>query len=288
MTEIQPQKSGSIFDVKWNDAGELPTVKEYRTLCVPSLLSLLFGLLTPLVLAHWGFVFIPILALVLAFFALNLIARSDGMQFGKPFAWAAIFLSLGFITSYFSLWEAYKGRVIREAVVFGGSYFELLARAENDPALDILSIRDMQSPYWQRSAAPLEERWKALEKDMFSQEEMSSFAEDRLLRTLMALGDKAKVTFYKVKSYANDPGHNNDYVTLVYAVTYENDTGEKETFFIDLNVKRFCGEDATSVANQKKKMAGWGVQGMKGPVLPKEFERKEPVSQEEVVVMESF
>jgi len=275
MTETERQKSGSIFDVRWNDAGELPTVKEYRTLCIPSLLALLFGLLAPLVLTHWGFVFIPILSLVLAFFALHLIARSDGMQFGKPFVWAAIFLSLCFVTANFSLQEAYKSRVIREAIEFSGSYFDRIAREKEDPTRDILSIRDMQSPYWQRSAAPLEDRWKAFEKDMFSQEDMSMFAEDRLLRTLMELGDNAKATYYKVKSHAYDRGHQMDYVTLVYAVTYKNDNKDVETFFVDLTVKRIQGEDTTTVANQKKKMAGWGVQGMKGPVLPKEFGGKE-------------
>ena len=273
MTETQ--KSGSIFDVKWNDAGELPTVKEYRTLCIPSLLALLFGLFVPLVLVNWGFMFIPILSLILAFFALYLIAASDGMQFGKPLAWSAIFLSLCFVTANFSLQAAYKSRMIREAVDFSGSYFELIARTKNDPTLDILSIRDMQSPYWQRSVAPLEDQWKTLEKSEFAQEDLPSTTEDTLLRTLMILGNNAKATFYMVKSYVHDRGHDNDYVTLVFAVTYENDKKEKETFFVDLTVKRSLGEEETTVANQKKKMAGWGVQSMKGPVLPKEFGGKE-------------
>ena len=275
MTETQPQKSGSIFDVKWNDAGELPTVKEYRTLCLPSLLALLFGLLSPLVLTHWGFVFLPILSLALAFFSLYLIANSEGMQFGKPLAWVAIFLSLSLVTANFSLWEAYKSRMILEARDFAGSYFDLIARVKNDPGLDILSIRDMQSPYWRRSTASLEDRWKAIEKDMFAQEDMSMVTEDRLLRTLMALGDRARVTFYQIKSYTCDRREQVDYVTLVYAVTCENDLKETETFFVELTVKRLQGEDATTVAGQKKKMGGWGVQNMKGPVLPKEFSDKE-------------
>ena len=271
MTEHQQQKSGSIFDVKWNDASELPTVTEYRTICVPSLLALLFGLLTPLVMLHWGFVFLPILALSLAFYALYLIAHSDGMRFGRPLAWMAIFLSFCFVVANLSLWEAYKSRLFNEAIEFAGSYFELVARAKDDPAIDILTIRDMRVLYWQRSVAPLEDRWKAFEKDEFAQEDLSIFTSDITLRTLMALGNEAKVTFYKVKSYACDKGKNEDYVTLVYAVTYDNDNKEKETFFANLTVKRNQGEDTTTVANQKKKMGGWTVQGVKGPATPKEF-----------------
>ncbi len=274
MTETQPQKSGSLFDVKWNEASEIPTSREYRTISVPSLLAFLIGLLSPLVLINWGFVFLPLLALILAFVALYGIAKSEGMRFGRPLAWTAIFLSLCFVVMNFSLWEAYKSRVTREAIEFAGSYFDVLARSKDDPEIDLLKIRDMQTAYWGRSVAPSENRWKAMEKDMMGQEDLGMFAQDILMRTLMALGDKAKPTFYKVKSHAYDKGHNSDYVTLVYAVTYDNDSGEKETFFIDLTVKRFQGEDTTTVANKKTKMGGWAVQGMKGPVLPKEFEDK--------------
>jgi len=271
MTETQRQKSGSIFDVKWNDASEFPTVAEYRTISVLSLLALLFGLLTPLVMLNWGFVFLPILSLILAFLALSSIANSDGMRFGRPLAWTAIFLSLCFVVTNFTLWEGYKSRMIIEAIDFAGNYFEVIA----EPDIDILKIRDMQSPYWQRSAAPLEDRWKAMDKDMFGQEDLSMFTTDITLRTLMALGDRAKPTFYMVKSYSYDKGHGIDYVILVYAVTYESDNKETETFFVELTVKRMRGEDPNTVANKKTKLAGWGVQSMKGPVLPKEFGGKE-------------
>ena len=273
MTESQ--KTGSIFDVKWNDASEFPTVAEYRTISVPSLLALLFGLLSPLVLINWGFVFLPTLSLIFAFYALYVIAHSEGMRFGRPLAWLAIFLSLSLVVANFSLWEAYKSRMTREAIEFAGSYFELVARSKDDPKVDILTIRDMRSPYWQRSVALLEDRWKALEKDMFSQEDLSSFVSDTTLRTLMALGNQAKATYYTVKSYTYDKGHNTDYMTLVYAVTYQNDNQEKETFFVNLTVKRTKGEDTTTVANQKKKMSGWAVEGIKGPVTPQEFGGKE-------------
>ena len=275
MTETQPDKSGSIFDIRWNDAGETPTVAEYRTLCVPSLLALLFGLLTPLVMLNWGFVFIPILSLILALYALYVIAHSDGMRFGRPLAWMAIFLSFCFVAANLSLWEAYKSRLILEARDFAGSYFELIARTKDDPTIDILTLRDMQSPYWGRSVTPLEDRWKTLAKDEFAQESLSMITSDLTLRTLMALGAGAKATFYKVKSYACDKSRHEDFVTLVYAVTYENDNKDKETFFVDLTVKRNQGEDTTTVANQKKKMGGWSVQGMKGPATPKEFGGKE-------------
>jgi len=272
MTESQSSKSGSLFDIKWNDTNEIPSAAEYRTLSISCLLALLLGLLSPLVLINWGFVFIPIFAIVLAAIGLVVIANSEGMRFGKPLAWSAIFLSICFVTMNVTLWEAYKSRVIREAIDFAGSYFEIYNRSPEAGKLDIFHVQDMQIPYWRRSTAPLEDRWKALDKDMMSQEDMSAFAEASEMRTLMALGNRAVPTYYSVKSYIYDTSNNIDYVTLIYAITYETDTKEKETFFLELTVKRIQGEDVTTIASQKKKMGGWAVHSLKKSDVPMEFE----------------
>ena len=264
-------KTDSVFDMKWNEADEVPPVTEYRTICVTGLLALLLGLLSPLVMISWGAVFLPILAMVLAFLALYSIEQSDGTKFGRPAAWAALFLSLCFIVLTFVLWETYKSRMVREAIEFGGSYFELVAREKDDPEIDLLKVRDMNSPYWLRSKASLEDRWRAIEKDMFTQEDLDATAGDECLRTLMALGQDAKATFYKVENYRYDTQNAMDYVTLVYAVTYPGQAGEKETFFVQLVLKRHRGEDTTTIANKKNKMGGWGVGQLRGPILPKEF-----------------
>lgn len=263
-------KTGSIFDVKWNETDEVPTITEYRSLCVPALLALLCGLLSPLVLISWGFVFVPIFALVLSFWSLFSIERSDGMKFGRPLVWIAVFLSLCFVVLNISLWESYKSRMIREAMEFGAGYFELIAREKDDPEIDILNIRDMRAPYWQRSVAPSENRWKALEKDMFAQEDLPTTTNDQCLRTLMALAQNAKATYYMTDQYYYD-SKNIDHVRLTYAITYDNDANEKETFFVQLAVKRIRGEDPATVGGKKKKMAGWCVESLKGPVLPKGF-----------------
>ena len=272
MTESQPPKSGSLFDIKWNETTEIPSVAEYRTLSIPCLLALLLGLLSPLVLIHWGFVFLPIFAIVFAAIGLVGIANSEGMRFGKPLAWSAIFLSICCVVMNVTLWEAYKSRVIHEAIDFAGSYFEIYHRGPDDEKLDLFQVQDMQAPYWRRSTAPFEDRWKALDKDMMSQEDMSAFAEALEMRTLMALGNRAVPTYYSVKSYIYDTSNNIDYVTLIYAITYETDTKEKETFFLELAVKRTRSEDTTTIANQKKKMGGWAVHSLKKSDVPKELE----------------
>ena len=272
MIESQSPKSGSLFDIKWNETNEIPSSVEYRTLSIPCLLALLFGLLSPLVLIHWGFVFIPIFAVVFAVIGLVGIAGSEGMRFGKPLAWSALFLSICFVVMNVTLWEAYKGRMIREAIEFAGSYFEIYNRSPDGEKLDLFHVQDMQWPYWQRSAIPHEDRWKALDKDMMAQEDMSVSAEVLEMRTLMALGDRATPTYYSVKSYSYDTSNNLNYVTLVYAITYVTDTKEKETFFLELAVKKIRGEDATTIANQKKKIGGWAVHSLKKSDVPKELE----------------
>ena len=275
MTESQSPKSGSLFDIKWNETDEIPSAAEYRTLSIPCLLALLLGLLSSLVLIHWGFVFIPVFAVVFAAVGLVGIANSDGMKFGKPLAWSAVFLSICFVIINVTLWETYKSRVTREAIEFAGSYFEIYNRSSDDEKLDLLHVQDMRIPYWQRSVAPLEDRWKALDKDMMAQEDMSVSAEALEMRTLMALGNRAVPTYYSVKSYMYDTSTNIDYVAIVYAVTYETDTKEKETFFLELTVKRMRGEDTTTIAKQKKKLGGWAVHSLKKSDVPKELEGRQ-------------
>lgn len=272
MTESRPSKSGSLFDMKWNETNEIPTVSEYRTLSIPCLLAFLAGLLSPLVLISWGLVFLPILALALALAGLYGVERSEGMQFGKPLAWSGVFLAICFSVMNVTLWEAYKSNVIREAIVFADHYFELYDRGPDDPELDILHVHDMRSPYWLRSAMPIEDRWKAIEKDTLTQEDIGGYSGQLPERTLMALGGRAVPTYYSVKSYGYA---GSDYVTLVYAITYETDAKEKETFFLELRLKRTHGEDTTTIANQKIKRGGWSVESLKAPVLPKEFGGKE-------------
>jgi len=286
MTETQPEKSGSVFDVKWNDTNELPMVANYRKISVPGVLAFLFGLVSPLVLINWGFVFLPLVAAVLAFLALYQISQSDGMVFGRPFAWIAIFLSFCIVVGNYSCWEAYKGRIFREAMDFSDSYFELINRVKSetgkidfnnidssefknkhyDPEVDILSIKDMRSPYWQRSHEPLKDRWIAVAKSDMAQEDVGPFSQNPTLRILLELGDKAKITFYKVKSFTRDKMNSADLVTLIYAVTYKNDNEKPETFFVELSLKRWQERDSNTVAVNKTSLAGWSVDALKGPV----------------------
>ncbi|MDR1491277.1 MAG: hypothetical protein LBT05_00915 [Planctomycetaceae bacterium] len=270
--DIQSQKTGSIFDVKWNETTEIPEVASYRTLNVVALLSALFGILSPVTLINWGFAFVPIISLVFAFWGLYAIHRSEGMQFGKTPAYFGIFLSASIVAFNVILWQTYQNRIVCESLIVADAYFELLAKAKNDPSIDLMVLEDAKRPYWNRRGKDaIQNAWKALDKDSLAQEEMQGVVNDPCFRTLLALGGKAKATFYKVKSYYYDANNRIDYATLTYAVTYPNQDAATETFFVNLTLQRFHDEDSTTVANKKIKRGGWAVSSCKGPVLPAEF-----------------
>jgi len=270
--DSQTKKTGSIFDVKWNETTEVPEVASYRTLSVVALLAMLFGMLSPTVLISWGFVFIPIIALVLAIWSLLAIQKSDGMLFGKTLAYLGIAVAVSVVVFNVSLWQTYQRRIVHESLAAADAYFAMFAEAKKDPENALMILSDAKRPYWQRRGkAAIRSAWEALDKDEFAQEDMQGVVNDQCFRTLLALGDKAKASFYKVKSYYYNSSNSTDYVTLTYAITYPNSENKPETFFVNLTMQRFHDEDSTTVANKKTKRGGWAVSSCKGPILPVEF-----------------
>jgi hypothetical protein len=270
--DFQSQKTGSIFDVKWKETAETPEAASYRTFNVVALLSLLFGVLSPTVLLGWGFVFVPIIALILALGSLYAIHRSEGMQLGKAPAYLGIFLSVSVVALHLVLWQTYQTQIVGEALKVADDYFELLAKAKEDTSIDLMVLEDAKRPYWNRKGkAAVAMAWKALDKDELAQEEMQGVVNDPCFRTLLALGGKAKATFYKVAGYYYNASNHTDYVTLTYAITYPNQDNLPETFFVNLTLTRFHDEDSATTADKKIKRGGWAISSCKGPVLPKEF-----------------
>ena len=77
-----------------------------------------------------------------------------------------------------------------------------------------------------------------------------------LVRTLLALGPKAQVGFYRTVGQS----HNNDRdeVDQLYAVTYEED-GERKSFFVSVHLQRTKLSDGA---------ASWRIISTQGGVRP--------------------
>jgi len=252
--------SDSIFKTSWNDASEAEP--SYTRLCVPALLSVFFGLGTFLVyFTPWLF-FLGIIAILLSLFALWTIRRAEGTLTGTPFAYFGLCCAIVGLVSVTVFWAAYQYGVRREADQFFRLWFAAVQ------AGDIPQAKEYRTTYNYRSkAASAEEWWKKQYEEKYAHRAVHQYVEDKLIRTLMALGDKATISYYKTLTI--DSGRESDTVAAIYAVTFPAESGNTETFFVHIGGKRSYPPGTSDF-----KAAGWNIEGTPAFYLPDEFKEK--------------
>jgi len=247
----------SIFKTSWNDASEIET--GYTRLCVPALLAAFFGLGAFLVyFTLWFFPF-GVIAILLSLVALWAIHHSEGALMGTLFAYFGLFCGIVALVSVSVFWQTYQSAVRREADQFFRLWFAAVQQG------DIPKAKEFQSIYSHRSkAASSEEWWKEQYDSKYTHRAVHQYTEDKLVRVLMALGGKAKVSYYKTLNIVSD--RDNDAVTSVYAVTFPAEWGSTATFFVRIGGKRIYPTDLPDF-----KAAGWRLEAMPAFYLPEEF-----------------
>ena len=206
------------------EAEELPN---YRPVSVPAMVGLLLGLASPLAVLHPVVWFVPALAVVVNAYALLSIDRS-GPVIGRSAAAWGLALALLFGTLAPARVYSYDYFQKQDARRFAGAWFEFLRRGEPHKA-------------YQLTLAPTErtlddEHLTTAYRDIPAlREGLKRYVETPLVRTLLALGERAEVRRYDTEKAATDK--RNDLVEEVYAVTYEED-GQTKSFFIKLTLVR--------------------------------------------------
>ena len=249
--------SDSIFKTNWNEASEEET--SYTRLSIPALLSVFFGLSTFLVYFSLWFFFVGVIALLLSLFALWTIRNAEGILTGTSLALFGLCCAIIALVSVACFWTAYQYGVRRESDQFFRLWFASVQQG------DIPRAKEYQSLYSHRSkAANAEEWWKAQYQDKYAHRAIHQYVEEKLIRVLMALGDKAKVSYYKTLDVVSEPEA--DTVVSIYAVTYPAEYGNMETFFV-----RIAGKRMYPTQSQGFKAAGWRLEGTPAFELPEEF-----------------
>ena len=248
--------SDSIFNTSWNDASE--SEASYKRPSVAALLSAFFGLGTFLVYFTPWFFFLGVVAILLSFVALWMIHRSEGTLTGTPFAYFGLCGAVVALVSVFFFWQTYQYGVRREADQFFRLWFDAVQQG------NIPQAQEYQSLYMRRSnAANADEWWQTQYGEKHAHRAVHKFVENKLVRVLMALGNDAKVSYYKTLSHDSLP--ESDTISSVYAVTFPAESGENETFFV-----RILGTRSYP-ANPDFKNAGWKLEGTPAFYLPDEF-----------------
>ena len=246
----------SLFTTKWNDASESKEAS-YRRLSVPALVAFILGVLSFVIYFSVWFFFIAAIGITLALVAVWAIRRSEGMLFGIGLAHCGLALSLTSLVSVSVMWPYYTYGLRLEGNRFFRIWFDAL-QEDNIPL-----AMGMSAPYWERPSIDDKEKWW---RDQYANEwklrGIHNYTSNKLVRTLLALGKKADITYYK--TLLSTVGDGKDTVISVYAVTYTSELGEKETFFIKMTgVRQF--------PTKNFKSAGWLLEPSPSLYVPEEF-----------------
>ena len=246
----------SLFTTTWNDASEHEE-SFYRRLSVPALVAFILGVLSFVIYFSVWFFFIAAIGITLALIAIWSIRRSEGLLFGTGLAQCGLALSLISLVSVSVMWPYYLYELRLEGNRFFRVWFDAL-QANNIPL-----AKGMSSPYWERPSITDEEKWwQDQYADRWKHRSIHNYTDNKLVRTLLALGKDADITYYKTLASSVDDGK--DTVVSVYAVTYLSESGEKETFFVKMTgIRRFPAKDI--------KNAGWSLDPSPTLYVPEEY-----------------
>lgn len=245
--EIQNSATGSIFQTRWNDAGEDETAG-YRRLSIAALLALGFGVLSLLILASIWFFFLGLVGIATSLAALAAIRRSDGLLTGAWMARCGLVLSILTLVGTATFWPYYHYRIRNEADTFFRLWFASLRESDLPAAYSAIT------PFWQRNPDPAdtEKWWDTFEDNTQFHRAVHRYLDNNsLVTTLMKLGPEAEVSYYRTVSTQTHNGI--DHVVMIYAVTYPAAEGGKETFFVKLHGKRSLNE-------HNRTAAGWSLE----------------------------
>ena len=217
----------SVPDVHITDSRDAE-LAEYRALAGQAVLGLLLGLSAPLAMIDPMLWSIPALGVFFSWWALRRIQSGDTGITGRKMAITGLAFSLFFLAAAPGDRLVYRWLVRNEARQFSAVWFEYITQDEPQKAFQLTV-----TPQTRR---PLDDNlWAFYRNNPHQREKLESYVEGSTVRTLLELGPKARVRFYRTEGQGTD--NKNDLVEQLYAVTYE-EGGEKQSFFVLVRMLR--------------------------------------------------
>ncbi len=191
--------------------------------------GLLLGVFSPLTLIA------PILWLVPLFgIAANLVAlrriKLDTNLVGRNAAILGLMLSIVFSIAPPAQYVASYAILSRQARPIADQWFEYLRQGSPEKALVLKMAPDYRQPIEDGDGL-----WIFYRHDGEANRDLRRFVQNPLVRTLLALGEKAEVRFYKTTMVGTDGSL--ALVNYWYTVTYA-DRGGTKTFFVRMLLER--------------------------------------------------
>ena len=189
---------------------------------------LLALLLSPLALISWPLWLIAPLVAGANLVALRRLRRDPGRP-GRLAALAGLGLALFFGTVPWARALTERLFLPDQARPVAEQFFELLRKGQPERAVTMWFAPESRRPFD-------ESLWPYFRRDTDARGALLKMVDDATVRTLLALGDRAQVRYYK--SNAMITAGATAGVVLWYTVTYADEAGKKKTFFVRVGLKR--------------------------------------------------
>lgn len=170
---------------------DLEQVAEYRSVSALAIISLLFGLASPLCLVWPLLLVIPLVGAALSLVALLRIAASDGVLAGRWAAVAGLALCVGFGAAAITRERVTRLLRTRQAAAFAHDWIAMVVAGGTEPAFRLTVDAARPAP---RSADPALSAPDVVEP-------YDAFLERPVIQRLMAAGSDARIQFVETTSY---------------------------------------------------------------------------------------
>lgn len=201
----------------------------YRPLSAVALAGLIVSFTS--VLAFWN---VFLLAFAVLAGAVNLRSLVRLKTIGRPMAGRtlsclglAISLLCGCVAG--AMHAGQRTVLLAEADLFANSWFGFLRRGEPHKAIMLTRTSGTREPLD-------DDLWVFFRRDNSIQSGLRDYVRRKDVASLLALGDKATVRLYQVESVLREGAEH--VVTLLYAVTFDDDDGARRSLFVRLKLAR--------------------------------------------------
>ncbi len=237
--------------------GELtdPEFDDFQTVERWAVVGLILAVISPLAMLGTIWWLVPAVAVIVNIVALARLNR-DKARFGRKGALVGLALSVFFTVAPLSQLVANYAILAPQARPVADQWFEYLRENSPEKALMLRIAPDARQPFD-------DNLWTYYRNDGEARDNLKKFVRDPLVRTLLALGPKADVRFYRTAGVATDGDRG--VVIYDYSVTYPVDNGKqgsgaKQTFFVTVSVER--------KPTKRPDVNPWRVYGYAGGTAP--------------------
>lgn len=223
---------------------------EYQPVQGWSVIGLLVSLAAPLALVGSALVIVPIVGALANLIALWRV-RLEPQRPGKLAALIGLSLSLFFMTIPIARVVAARIMLPQQAAPMANAFFEYLKKGQPERALLLHLPADSRQPVD-------ENLWLFYRGNNESKEELMKFVNQPLIRTILALGERAEIRPAGTNGVAVE--RNRALLDFYYTITFKDDAGKKKTILMSLLMERKPAQNPA--------LDPWRIRDFSGPLDP--------------------